>query len=126
MLGPLLDHWGVRLDAPQGLAVRTVSIHDMGYKVAMVSPGRLHSASSQCQLVHGGLMADCRIGQGRALIVADADLLDDRNWLPSAPVDGHGTEANWSNSNPLWLLARLDKLAGVARGPALARPVWVH
>lgn len=126
MLGPLLDHWGLRLDAPADLGVRSISVHDMGKKLTMVSPGRLHSVGEECRILHGGLMADCRIGRGRALVVADADLLDERNWQPFLPADGQGTEASWSNSNPHWLLARLDNLAGVTRRPALARPVWVR
>ncbi|QJQ33312.1 hypothetical protein GV829_13415 [Sphingomonas lacunae] len=126
MLGPLLAHWGLELDAPSGLQERHLSVQDMGHKVTMVSPGQLRRVRGGCRVIHQGKMADCRIGQGRAIIVADADLLNQASWLPAVPGDGHGTEANWSASNPHWLLARLDNLAGVSRRPALARPVWVH
>jgi hypothetical protein len=126
MLGPLLDHWGLQLDAPAGLAARAVSVQDMGHKVTMFSPGQFRLIRAGCRIIQRGLIADCRIGQGRAIVVADADLLYQPNWLPAVPADGHGTEANWSASNPHWLLARLDNLAGVTRRPAFARPVWVR
>jgi hypothetical protein len=41
--------------------------------VTTVSPGSL---SGGCEIGDGGLVAHCRIGKGRATVVADADLLD--------------------------------------------------
>lgn len=126
MLGPLLSHWGLQLDAPAGLVGRRREIYDLGHRLALFSPGRLRSDGGACQIMHDAMMADCRLGRGRAVVVADADLLNAAMWLPVRPDDGHGTEASWSASNPHWLVARLDNLAGVTRRPALARPVWVR
>ncbi|HVI05746.1 MAG TPA: hypothetical protein VM711_06595 [Sphingomicrobium sp.] len=67
----LLAHWGLRLDAPdmQGPSERMLG----GHEVVTVSPGSLHG---RCKLSIDRFVAHCRIGKGRATIVADADLLD--------------------------------------------------
>jgi hypothetical protein len=67
----LLAHWGLRLDAPDERGPREVQLG--GSDVVTVSPGTL---SGGCDVGQGGLVAHCRIGKGRAIIVADADILD--------------------------------------------------
>lgn len=67
----LLAHWGLRLDAPDQRGPVTRSL--AGYRVLTVSPGEL---SGGCEISADRLVADCRIGQGRAVIIADADLLN--------------------------------------------------
>jgi hypothetical protein len=70
----LLAHWGLRLDAPdeRGLVVVGVDVYPMVY----VSPGRLASAHSNCLLSRADVVADCKIGMGRVVVVADADFLN--------------------------------------------------
>lgn len=67
----LLAHWGLRLDAPDksGPVVRKLA----GFKVVTVSPGSL---SGTCSISDDRLVAHCRIGKGKATVVADADFLD--------------------------------------------------
>ena len=67
----LLEHWGLRLEAPEkrGPAIRKLGDQD----VLTVSPGSL---SGGCEISADRLVAHCRIGKGRATVVADADLLD--------------------------------------------------
>lgn len=67
----LLQHWGVRLDAPdqRGPAIRRLG----GYQVLTASPGALFG---KCAISPDRLVARCSIGKGRATIIADADLLD--------------------------------------------------
>lgn len=67
----LLAHWGLRLDAPdeRGPAFRELG----GYDVEAVSPGRLVGG---CEIAADAAVARCRIGKGRAIVVADADFLD--------------------------------------------------
>lgn len=67
----LLVHWGLRLDAPdqRGPVVRNLA----GYRVITVSPGAIYGG---CKISADRLVADCRIGKGRAVVVADADLLN--------------------------------------------------
>jgi hypothetical protein len=67
----LLGHWGLRLDAPdvRGAASRKLG----GYDVLTASPGNLFG---NCEISRDRFVARCRIGKGRATVVADADLLD--------------------------------------------------
>jgi hypothetical protein len=67
----LLAHWGLRLDGPDRRGPKIEKLG--GYDVLTVSPGVL---SGRCRIEPGGIAADCRIGKGSAIIVADADLLD--------------------------------------------------
>ncbi len=67
----LLAHWGLRLDAPAESGLREGRAG--GRKIMADSPGRL---SGGCEIGWQGLVAHCRIGKGRATIIADADFLD--------------------------------------------------
>lgn len=74
----LLAHWGLRLDTPErrGQAEGRVA----GHAIATTSPGTLHG--TDCAISPDRLVADCLIGKGRAVIVADADFLN---------VEAHGS-----------------------------------
>ena len=67
----LLAHWGLRLDAPdaRGTAERQLG----GFKIMTDSSGLL---SGTCEVSADKLVARCRVGKGKATIVADADFLD--------------------------------------------------
>jgi hypothetical protein len=67
----LLAHWGLRLDAPDERGPREKTLG--GHQILTDSPGRLIGG---CAIGEGGLVAHCRIGKGRATIIADADFLD--------------------------------------------------
>jgi hypothetical protein len=49
-----------------------------------VTPGewlpKESAAKNRCAILAKGLLADCRIGRGRAVLVADADFLDAAFW----------------------------------------------
>lgn len=68
----LLAHWGLRLDAPDRRGPKRGLVG--GAQVMTASPGML--AGKSCAVSNDGLVAYCRIGQGRATVIADADLLD--------------------------------------------------
>ena len=70
----LLAHWGLRLDAPDRRGLRVVRSGDI--EVTYDSPGRLVKVGGICRLDGEGVFAECRLGKGRALIIADADWLD--------------------------------------------------
>jgi hypothetical protein len=78
----LLQHWGLRLDAPEERGPRQLELG--GHSILTASPGVLAGA---CPISANRLVARCRIGRGQATIVADADFLnvedldgpDDRN-----------------------------------------------
>ena len=91
----LLAHWGLRLDAPD---VRGPGSRQLGgHEVLTASPGSLHG---QCDISADRLVARCRVGEGRATIVADADFLNLQN------LDGP-TQNN--------LAALVEELARLAR-----------
>jgi len=72
----LLGHWGLRLDAPDERGPKRLKL--AGFEVLTSSPGTL---SGKCEISGDRLVAHCRVGAGRATIVADADLLN------AAPAD---------------------------------------
>ena len=75
----LLEHWGLTLNSPtqRGPEIRKLA----GYDVLTLSPGELSGA---CDISADRLVADCRIGKGRAIVVADADFLDRDRLGPKA------------------------------------------
>lgn len=126
LMTPLLDHWGIALDAPAGLRQELVHVYDGSIRLALFSPGRLRvAAGSPCQVRLDGLMATCRIGRGRATIIADADLLNDAHWQPDAR-SFRRTSANWRADNARWISRELAETAGFAEPRAWVRPVWVR
>ncbi len=80
LLDPLFTHWGVRISAPSadahGHAVPD-ELRLMGKPVSTRTPGRWTTESKACALADDGLRVSCRIGRGRAELVADADILDE-------------------------------------------------
>ncbi|MES2902884.1 MAG: DUF4350 domain-containing protein [Pseudomonadota bacterium] len=83
----LLAHWGLRLDAPDLQGQRTVKLQadlsdpkskplDVG--VVVLSPGSLVKQGGSCQVTLDQVYAECVLGKGVALVVADADWLGDR------------------------------------------------
>ena len=81
LLSPILAHWGLDLqfDEEQEAGIRTVSVFgtelpvDLHGRLALRTPT---GAAGSCRIATGGLAANCAIGRGRALILADAALLD--------------------------------------------------
>jgi len=106
-LAPLLLHWGLVLErgAP-GLAVRDIGWRGRQWRLALAGAGRFHriGGKGDCVLHAGGLIARCRIGRGRAWLVADADLLDPALWTD--PDGGHAPAFRPSD-NAAFVLALL-------------------
>jgi len=81
LVSPILARWGLRLefDDQQGEGIRQVPVN--GQSVSVEMAGRLSAigqpapASADCAIQAEGLIAQCRIGGGSALVVADAALL---------------------------------------------------
>jgi hypothetical protein len=84
MLSPLFAHWSLELVLPIADA-EPMAIRKIGkLSIRTQTPGEWlkinRDGSGLCALAEGGLLADCKIGKGRALLVADADLLDTAYW----------------------------------------------
>lgn len=77
MLSPILDHWGLALefDDAQPRGERDVEVRGATLPVNLRGQLRL-SADARCRLEADKLVADCRVGKGRAVVVADAALFD--------------------------------------------------
>ena len=69
----LLGHWGLLLDGP--LTHGTAQLELSGEAVEVRSPGRFRKVGGDCALEADGFLADCAIGEGRALLLADADFI---------------------------------------------------
>lgn len=93
----LLGHWGLRLEAPDGDSPVSAD------GVIFPSPGRFVETGGPCAVDKLGLVARCRIGQGQATVVADADWLSDE----PATADAPPFETN---------MKRLDSLLDSLRG----------
>lgn len=80
LLDPVLAHWGLELDfGSAGRRAATINRQP----VTVASAGRFRVTKPGCSLAQNGLIASCPIGRGRALLIADADLLDARWWTGS-------------------------------------------
>ncbi len=79
LLSPIFTHWGLELlfDADQqaGLGLREVA----GRPVPVNLPGAFVAEEAACVIEGEGLIASCAIGNGRAVLLADAALLDFHN-----------------------------------------------
>lgn len=91
----LLAHWGLRLEAPKrsGFATRELG----GFSIMTASPGAL---TGSCDISSDAFVAQCKIGKGRATIVADADFLE---------VDELGPKAGHNIDGLLQELASLER-----------------
>ena len=70
----LLQHWGLRLDAPDQRGL--VRAQDKAGTLTAISPGRLVKTGGSCAVTTDGIVATCALGKGRVTIIADADWID--------------------------------------------------
>jgi hypothetical protein len=121
LLDPLLSHWGLTLEPGRaGIERRFLS---SGALLPVAGASHFVASGRACRTVEAGLMALCRIGEGEARLMADADLLDDRLWL--ADPDRPGSRRSLSGDTVMllerWLRAPLE-----SERP-LAEPIpWVR
>ncbi|MFM6854539.1 MAG: Gldg family protein, partial [Sphingopyxis sp.] len=143
LLTPLLAHWGLVLDAPQGLVPRMTQVVVDGQRLRLFSAGQWRLTGPQCAIVpvvpaavH--TVAECRIGRGRALLVADADWLHPA-WRHPAPVGDPSSDPSaigaasiglspvqWQAGNPAVLAGFINRMAPRAPRRAIAQPVWTQ
>ncbi|HKT84629.1 MAG TPA: ABC transporter [Novosphingobium sp.] len=83
MLSPILGRWGLVLefDEAQQPGERLVALREGGMPVNLPGRFRLTGKSgnegSSCSLEAAGFLADCRVGAGQVLALADAALFED-------------------------------------------------
>ncbi|HYG30005.1 MAG TPA: hypothetical protein VD887_07305 [Allosphingosinicella sp.] len=125
LLTPLLGHWGLTLGSERGDMFEDALGPEGGERrLVLRAPGSLVASGSQCRVSERFYLARCRLGRGQALVLADADLLDERLWVRATP---RGTERHLRIAdNPLIVADLLDGLAGLSR-PRADRPVsWLE
>jgi hypothetical protein len=85
-LSPILSRWGLSLqfDEDQGMGERVEMLGDTALPVDLAGRFTIAEtapdAAAKCALLASGIAADCVIGAGRALIIADAALLDQESF----------------------------------------------
>lgn len=96
LLTPMFRHWGLELAlpvsakaAPDEVAVGNYRVSPESAGIWMVSRGK---PAAQCRISADQFVALCKVGGGRALLVADADLLYDDRWTGSVMASG---TADW-------------------------------
>ena len=82
-----MSHWQVTLQEPLRRG-RTEQLID-GRKVATSSAGTLAASGKACEVAAGGIVARCRIGEGKVTVIADADFLnpDEVNFIKTGQPD---------------------------------------
>ena len=86
LLNPLFRHWGVELALPVADDDNAdVAMTAGEYALSTKSPGILVVAknpkvAARCSIRRDEFIAYCAVGKGRALIVADVDMLQDSQW----------------------------------------------
>lgn len=79
MLSPILSRWGLRLERDDEIAPEPFLAGIAGTPVPVALPGRFtRIGASTCTIGARGLLAECRIGAGRIVALADAALFDPR------------------------------------------------
>jgi hypothetical protein len=119
LLTPLLDHWGVTLDAVPVGEVAALPADVEGARLRLFSAGRFARLPAACRTFAGRRVAHCRIGQGEAWLVGDADMIFAPLWRPAVPGAAHLARADTMD----WLAARLW---GDAATRAPLRPLWIR
>jgi hypothetical protein len=125
LLDPLLTHWGLEMHPPGEVRPVTQGISAGGHnrRLIMFAPGRFASSGGGCAVGPTPQIARCRLGRGRAILLADADMMHDAWWV--GPGDrGIDRHARLSD-NPLILADWLDGLAGVPRARAAPAVQWL-
>jgi hypothetical protein len=85
LLSPLLKHWGLEL-VSQNKPATAVELEYADHKIATIGIGgfevlELDTANEvACKFSETGFIAQCQIGAGRVILVADADFLHEQLW----------------------------------------------
>lgn len=122
LLSPLLKHWGIEMfvDADQKVEPMKMAVENID--VNIVGPGFFAlrdkdanatddaNADSKCQLTNDSFTADCKIGRGRAILVADADLLDADLWDEAQSDLAQDNDAKSGAIRLVdWLISRIEQ-----------------
>ena len=93
LLNPLFRHWGVELALPVADEEAVVATTVGKYAISLKSPGiwvlpKNSKATARCNIRKDERMAVCAVGKGKALLVADADMLQEALWTDTVLTSG--------------------------------------
>lgn len=88
LLSPILARWGLELKFDDTVSPEYRLVPTAGAPIPVNLPGTLFERDGQgeCTIAADNLLADCAVGRGRAVIVADAAVLDLHEAHPAAPA----------------------------------------
>jgi hypothetical protein len=87
--------------------------------VVTEAPGQLSSGGRGCALAGHDWVAVCRLGKGKAVLLADADLMRDELWAPRGAA-----RSRRRADNPMLLADILDWLGSIERPRSGGEVVW--
>jgi ABC-type uncharacterized transport system len=76
LLDPLFTHWGLTMSTSRATEDLDVAVSMMGKPTTLMAHGLWASNTANCKLADSSIRAICRIGDGTAQLVADADMLN--------------------------------------------------
>ena len=118
MLTPLLSHWRIEV----GETDKAVRTHRLGDRqLLLAGSAGLISRNPACRQ-EASFVLDCRIGRGRAIVVADADLLHDSTSIPDGSESAQRHDRLSDNVPAIadWL----DRLGRTRRQRSAGRVEW--
>ncbi len=77
LLSPILARWGLRLEFDEDQPLGERPVESSAGQLPVNLPGRLVATADECRVDGHGLVARCAVGEGAAMVVADAALLED-------------------------------------------------
>ncbi|QJB69031.1 Gldg family protein [Parasphingorhabdus halotolerans] len=96
MLSPLLQYWGLELLAPDDERAGLVELEFDDFSITTAGVGsfaelqQASEAKAVCLMSAGGIMARCKVGRGQAILVADADFLNQELWPDASALETGG------------------------------------
>ncbi len=110
-LSPLFAHWGLELVLPVTNDEEQVTDVQVGSQTLnLISHGnwlKKGSQASSCRIDASALIATCSLGKGRAILIADADLLEDTQL----------SNGLLQSSQSIWVSRLINDQLGLAKSP---------
>lgn len=86
LIGPLLNHWGLELTVADDQSFQPLDVEWDGIHFTVLAVGAFAlvgdraTENVQCRINAIGLIAQCQVGKGRAILVSDADFINASLW----------------------------------------------
>jgi hypothetical protein len=114
LLSPLFKHWGIELVLPVDPDEEKRQVFEIDdLTIGTVTSGEWraqNTAAQNCKIGSSAQVAECNIGRGKAILLADADMLNAEHWQGSGIRGVTGFD---DFDNITWIERQLDKLASV-------------